>query len=377
MERVQSDTTLQPAAPTASGWRAFADKTLPLRYPLFALLIVVLVAAGQLVEDRMDTLTLEMLTPSSNFLHITISRWSVVLLGLYMILMLYVIQHTAARSLRAIRPSVRVDDQTFEEIGGRMTRLHWAADLGLALLALAFVLVLFLPPPLLGRQLPIVRHPVTDQPEFLPQEPLNAIIVLIAYWVVGWAALSLLWNAVRMGRALGDLAQKPLALNVFDTDNVLPLGRLALVLSLAPAGVVLILFIGQGRPPGLEEPTGPLSWFAILLASLASVLALILPLRGVHRQMDHAKREALGNINHELSKMQEELLSADEPDAPRTAHLANRAGALTNLRKVIQEGPTWPFRDSVAVSRAVLIASAPLIYAVLTELINKFILTRL
>ncbi|MEJ7749350.1 MAG: hypothetical protein WKF56_08595 [Candidatus Limnocylindrales bacterium] len=33
---------------------------------------------------------------------------------------------------------------------------------------------------------------------------------------------------------------------------------------------------------------------------------------------------------------------------------------------------TWPFADTVAFGRAVLIASAPLIYTVLSELIKAF-----
>ena len=38
--------------------------------------------------------------------------------------------------------------------------------------------------------------------------------------------------------------------------------------------------------------------------------------------------------------------------------------------KTVQEMTTWPFRDTVAFGRAILIASAPLIYAALAQLIN-------
>jgi hypothetical protein len=203
---------------------------------------------------------------------------------------------------------------------------------------------------------------------YLPPDTPSAALVLVAYWLVGWVALSLLVNAVRFGGALGELRQKPLALNAYHTQNILPLGRLALVLSLAPAGVVLILLMGLGTP------TGPLSWVAFLLASAASVLALVLPLRGVHRQMSEVKGGTLTDINLELSEMQRELMDPNEPDAARTAQLANRTNTLINLRKVVQESPTWPFQDSVAVARAVLVASAPLIYALLTELMRIFLI---
>ena len=42
------------------------------------------------------------------------------------------------------------------------------------------------------------------------------------------------------------------------------------------------------------------------------------------------------------------------------------------MRKAVQEMTTWPFRDTVAFGRAVLIAAAPLIYTTLSELIRVF-----
>jgi hypothetical protein len=108
--------------------------------------------------------------------------------------------------------------------------------------------------------------------------------------------------------------------------------------------------------------------------SLASIFALVLPLRGVHRQMDAAKSSAARELNFELAKIQVELLAPIAPDAARTAHLSNRTGALVNLRNVVLASPTWPFRNTIAVTRAALIASAPLIYTALNELIRIFLI---
>jgi hypothetical protein len=57
--------------------------------------------------------------------------------------------------------------------------------------------------------------------------------------------------------------------------------------------------------------------------------------------------------------------------------LNERTSILIPLRKTVQEMTTWPFRDTVAFGRAVLIAAAPLIYAVLSQLINVFWITPL
>ena len=332
-------------------------------YPLFVVCVVALVAAGQLIEDAYDTSRIEMLSPGG-----AIPRWTLPLLTLYMLIMLRWIRLTALKSMRDVRNAVQLDDAAFEAVRARMARKHWRTDLAMGIVVLIFVVVLF---PILQSPLPIARNPDTNALSYLPRDVFAALIVIASYWFVGWIALRLLFYTVRLGKALGDLTRMPLRLDLFDTDNVVPLGRLALVLSLVPAGVFLILLFGLGTP------TGALSWFAFILASLASVLALILPLRGVHRQMDHAKRAALGDINHQLAEIYLELLPENNPDATRTGLLSNRTATLINLRKVIQEVPTWPFRDTFAVSRAVLVASAPLIYTVLNELIRIFLIAPL
>lgn len=360
MASLETRTPIQTAPAASSRWRALGAAGIGWRFALFAFAIVVLVTLGQLVEDALDTPILEMVPPN-----ISIPRWTLILLTAYMLVVLRVIHWTALRTLRDIRAAVLSDDTTFEQIRRRMTRPHFRTTAVLALLAVTLVVVLF---PLLRAPLPITRNPATNAQTFLPHDPVNALVVLVAYSLVGWAALSLLVSAVRLGYALGDLTRKPLAINIFDTDNLLPLGRLALALSLAPAGVVLILLIGLGTP------TRPLAWFAFLLASLASILALLLPLRGVHRQMAHAKNAALTEMNHELGEVHREVLESNEPDGNRTAFLSNRTNILVNLRKVVQEVPTWPFRDTMAVSRALLVASAPLVYTVLNELIRVFVI---
>lgn len=339
------------------------------RYWIFVMVVVLLVGAGQLVEDARDTPTLEMFTQTADTLRtVTVPRWAVIGLTLYMLLMLRLIRRTATNTLRDIRSVVLCDDGTFEKIRLQMTRIHWTTGLAIGVLVLGFVVVLLFPAPMLHTPIPIVDHPKMPNGEtYLPVEPLAALVVVLGYWLIGWTALTLLLTAVRLGGALGDLASIPLAINVYDTDNLVPLGRMALVLSLAPAGIFVILLVGLGVPTTL------LAWFTFVLASFASILALVLPLRGVHRQMETAKTAASRDLNLELSKIQNELV-ANAPDAERTSYLGTRAGALVSLRKVVQESPTWPFRDTLAVTRAALIASSPLIYTALNELIRIFLI---
>lgn len=350
-------------SPILSRRQRFSALTLPIRYPLLVFACVALVMAGQWVEDALDTANLEMLIPASS-----IARWTVVILTFYMVVVLRLIQRTAAHTTYEVRSTVVCSDSVFDALARRMKRVHWRTDLGLAVLTTVVVVILF---PILQSPLPVVRNPQTNALNYLPTDSFNAALVMAAYIVVGWSALRLTVNTVRLGKALGELTQQPLKINVFDPTNVLPLGRLALALSLAPAGIVLILLVGLGSPTGL------ISWSLFLLASLASVLALVLPLRGVHRQMLHEKQAALARLNHDLSGIHTEIMGSDPRDAARDAVLSTRTNTLVSFRKIVLEGPTWPFQNTLAVSRAVLVAGAPLIYTALNELIRIFVIAPL
>jgi hypothetical protein len=87
--------------------------------------------------------------------------------------------------------------------------------------------------------------------------------------------------------------------------------------------------------------------------------------------MSEAKEAALAKLNERLSRVYDKV-TAGGVDATQPAGLDVRANTLIPLRRTAHEMTTWPFADTVAFGRAVLIASAPLIYTVLNELIKVF-----
>ena len=178
--------------------------------------------------------------------------------------------------------------------------------------------------------------------------------------------LRLIYVAARFGRLLGRLSREPLEINVFETTPLLPFGNIALAVAFAPAGIIAILLIGLGAPSGF------VGWIVLVLASLASLLALLLPLRGIHGQMSRAKDEALAAVNSRISDLYDGVTQSPAPDPAEMTRYRDIAGALIPLRKAVEEMTTWPFRDTVAFGRAVLIAMAPLIYTTLSELIKVF-----
>jgi hypothetical protein len=258
---------------------------------------------------------------------------------------------------------VRIDDAAFGAYAERMNRRDTRGDLLLLLAAAAISALLFL---VMGVE-PLADDPRTSTAGVLPAQPLGALLVLAGYTVVGWASARLLYITLRRGRQLGQLTREPLSVNVFDTVNLLPFGNIALAVALAPAGIIAILLLGLGAPGTL------LGWTALVLATLASVLALLLPLRGIHRQMYSAKDAALATVNERISDLYDEVSRTPALDPAHATRLNQAIGALIPLRRTVAEMTTWPFRDTVALARAVLIASAPLIYTTLSELIKIFL----
>jgi len=328
---------------------------------LVLLLAVGLVTLGQLAEDLADSEPLQLLNPLS-----ALRRWTLIVAVVYMLTISLVIDRLVIQSLVALDRLVKIKPDRFRDYIDRMRRPGLGLDILMLAAAGLLVAVLFLG---LRTSLPI-DDGVTDGPMFLPANGLGAASVLIEYTIVGWAVLTLVWTTIRRARALGQLSREPLHVDVFDTSNVLPLGNIALATALAPAGVVVILLFGLGAP------TEPISWALLVLVSLASLVALLLPLRGIHGQMEGAKDRAMSDINQRLRGSYDELRQA-EASSDAMASLRNRVATLIDLRRTVTEMTTWPFRDTIAFGRAVLIALAPLIYTVVNELIKVFVINPL
>ena len=268
---------------------------------------------------------------------------------------------TVRRSLPSLRPAVRIDDATFAAYAERMRSPGMSADTALLTLSAVLVAVLFL---VLRSDLPI-RDPVTGEPMFLPGDGLGAIAVLLGYAVLGWAGLAVVYGTVRSARTLGDLSRERLAVDVFDTRELLPFGNIALALALAPAGIVVILLLGLGQPGTL------LSW-TVDPARDARERARA-PAPGARRPPADGARQAGRDRGHRPA-VERDLRRAlgRRVRSARMVPLNQATNTLVPLRTTVSQLTTWPFRNTVAFGRAVLIASAPLVYAALSELIRVF-----
>jgi hypothetical protein len=344
---------------SAAARRSAREQLVRLSPYILLLAAVALVMAGQVAEDLADSEPIQLLAPMS-----ALRRWTLIVAVLYMLAISLVVDRLVIQSLAALDRLVRIKPERFDEYMERMRRPSLAVDVVMLAAAGLVVAVLFMG---LKTSLPI-DDPLTKAPMFLPGTTLGAAAVLIEYTLVGFAVLSLVWTTVRRARALGKLSREPLQVDVFDTTNLLPLGNIALATALAPAGLIVILLFGFGAP------SSAISWTLLVLVSIASLVALLLPLRGIHGQMEGAKDHALSDINSRLRECYAQLREDKEPPDDNLSTLRNRVATLIDLRRTVGETTTWPFRDTIALGRAILIAIAPLIYTVFNELIKFFLL---
>ncbi len=330
-----------------------------LRFPSEYVVIIAfaIVVAGQIAEDLSDSSPLQMMPPLFSS-----PRWTLIAVVLYELLILRLVDRTVRRSLPSFERVLHLEPATFRAYVHRLRPPDPTASLVILAASALIVTVLFAG---LSLELPLMNDPVLDVPLFLPPEPLAALAILAGYTMAGWAGLSLIYMTVSLGRALGELSRERIDVDVFDTTNLLPFGNIALASALAPVGIIGIFLIGLG------PPTSWLSFSVLLLAAFASIVALLFPLRGIHRQMSDAKDAVLADLNAKIASVYYHMNRNDD-DTSAIAVLNQRTNTLVPLRKTVQEMTTWPFADTVAFGRAVLIASAPLIYTFLNELIKVF-----
>ncbi len=326
---------------------------LPLPFPAVVILMTLLVISEQLLEESL-------VGPLSGYkvLQRLGIRIALPALAIYLLVANRVLKRKVIECLDLLQPFVEIDTGVYEGLKEKMLRPRRWIEFILLLASTVIVLGLFY----------FMRNPLPIYTSLrLPNEPLTAGFILLVYILIGWNGLLLVYTGLQHAIYLSQLSRKPLRINVFDPENLLPFGTISLIHNLALVGIVVILLALLGRP------TSPASYLVIVLASLGSLMGLVLPIMGVFVQMRRAKIKALNSISEQLLQAQNTLLQLRDPLHESVTELNARTNALVNLRKTILESPNWPFRSNTALMRAVLAALSPIIYFVLIEMVRVYI----
>lgn len=317
----------------------------PLPYPLTVAIIGLVILAEQFLE-------FSLLDPASRVFNL---RTLLVLpiLTVYILLVWRVLKARIRQTIRELWPVVQVSESEYETYVHRVITRNPRIEVALLVFTVASAFSIYV----VGRSGLI---PVGDP---LPSNLLLAGFFLTIHTLISWLIYSFLVAGVQYAWVLGTLARRPLAINVFDPSRVLPFGRLSLFLSLTSVGLFLIpvLLLGWPREAG---------YLLLGLSSLTSMTALVLPVWGVHRQMDLARNKALVDISAQFRDVQSVLQRGPELKTSDLAELDTRTTSLISLRKAVLDTPTWPFRSGAAVARAVIASLSPLIFVVISELLK-------
>lgn len=338
-----------------SRWARLLIERTPIPYWVIVCLATLIVGAEQVMEFVLDMGTAQ--TPPSGMPARLTSYLVLPIFTLYVLLMMRTLKSSTVRALAELRPSVRVSDDEYDNHVYRMVNTSPRVELALLFISVVGVYLLY---GLANNSLALTNTVRASQ--------LGAALILVLgpYVIFGWAFLAFVFSTLQLGRALGKLAYRPLSVNIYDVGNLLPFGHISLIYSLAVAGGILILLVGLG------QPTQPSSWAVIIMLSVASVAALVFPLRGVNQQMREARHRELERIHAQLRSIHDIILERMDLEPDALSRAATRIGALVDLRKVVLETPTWPYRDTLMIVRAIVVAIAPLMYFILTQIITGF-----
>lgn len=334
----------------------FGLQRLPAPYWISVLLCGGFALFAQVVEFTLRGATLEDILVQGRLLKVV----AVPLVFLYMLVALPMLKNYTVEALTRLRPVIRISDQEFNTFLRRMVCVDLRLDLILlvtsAVVVSLLLAVLRLPTPMGGG--------VT----YLPPDWWRAGTILLGYTLFGWLLFLLLYSSVRLGTGLSELAQQPLTVNAFDLTHLLPFGDLSLRHSLTLVGLILVLIVPLGRP------TQMIDYLVIAELSLGSLLSLILPLRGVRLQIGRAKRLVLNHLSDQFFQVQANLINDQSLDHTELEQLSKKAQELEQLRRMVLATPIWPFRNMAATIRAVLTATSPVIYFMVTELVRTYLL---
>lgn len=213
---------------------------------------------------------------------------------------------------------------------------RWLAITGLVGLALSFAGPFMVPP------VPLTPwSPSTWSPEVAWHRIIGPATGLWTWWL-GYAIVTV---SVRMSR----IAKKLSRIDLLDLSPLAPFTQQGLTNALLLIGLLSIWSLTMFET-GFEQMMIVNSSVGLVLIALA----LLSPVRGVHRRIRQLKEAALSWVNGEISKR---LSAFENSDAGRDS---GEMADLVAYRGLVQGVPEWPFTTSTY-TRLILYALLPVV----------------
>jgi hypothetical protein len=207
---------------------------------------------------------------------------------------------------------------------------------GLVGFALAFTSPYMVPP-----VPPTPWSPSAWSPEVAWHRILGPVIFVWQLWLV-YAVVTL---SVRMSR----IAKKLSHIDLLDLAPLAPFTHLGLTNALLLIGLLSIWSLML-----LETGFGQIMVLIGGATLVVTALALLSPVRGVHKRIRQSKEAELSRVNREISKQRSAFQNAD------AGRWSGKMADLVAYRSLVESVPEWPFTTSTY-TRLILYALIPVV----------------
>ncbi|MFC2034642.1 hypothetical protein ACFLUJ_00760 [Chloroflexota bacterium] len=158
--------------------------------------------------------------------------------------------------------------------------------------------------------------------------------------MLAWLIYDTLTGAVRINR----LSRRDLKLDIFDSEQLLPIARWGLGISLGfVGGISLSVIFGTNLDL--------LRWQSIIMYGIlicVTVLMFFISMWSAHNAMASAKRRELYLIREHLAAASHELKNqASQDPGEGMERLSSVINSWATYQRLVRESPTWPFNAGI------------------------------
>jgi hypothetical protein len=242
----------------------------------------------------------------------------------YILIVAPILARTQARVIKAFRPQVLIDDDSFQKLVYEASRLNPAGEV----IALTAGVVFGLWPS---------QTWLADADIFWLKLCLTLSSCLL-FGLLGWT----IYISVAGTRLAAQLHRQPLRIGIFDISPFEPIGRQSLTMALVfVGGIVLGIVFGVGQQGFYVWQ----NWLILSLLALIPVLVFFLSMRDTHRVLVAEKRRELEAVQHRILQTCRTLMQRID-DQEDTGVLGAEINGLIAYEKRLQSTRTWPYNTA-------------------------------
>ena len=244
---------------------------------------------------------------------------------IYIWLVSPVMTRRGAEVVRAVRPLVPMDDESFDRMVSAATRLNPFSEL--AVFGAGLILGI------------LVARAGGNEGNASGLKIYWVLSAGLMYGLLAWT----IYVSVASTRINAALHRQPLRIDIFDSTPFEPIGRQSLLLALVFVGGITISLVLTFQMQSLASLE---FWRSYLLMVIVTALIFFQSMRPTHKMLVAEKKRELEPVQQHIIRACRELVKRlDESQPPHD--LAAEINALVIYEQRIQVARTWPYNTSM------------------------------